>query len=148
MTINIEIEWLKGNDDIKSLAKATPKSAGFDLPAAIKKSVKILPSDFHLIPLGFKLAIPEGYEGQIRPRSGLAAKSGISVLNSPGTIDSDYRGELKAILINLGKSSFIIERGDRIAQIIIAKIPEISFIEKEILSETIRSSGGFGSTGN
>ncbi|PPR77365.1 MAG: Deoxyuridine 5'-triphosphate nucleotidohydrolase [Alphaproteobacteria bacterium MarineAlpha2_Bin1] len=147
MTIKIGIEWLEGNDDIKSLARATSNSAGFDLPAAIKKSVQILPSSFKLIPLGFKLAIPHGFEGQVRPRSGLAINFGISVLNSPGTIDSDYRGELKAILINLGNNMVTIKRGDRIAQLIIAQLPDINFVEKKILSDTPRSSGGFGSTG-
>ncbi len=148
MTIKIEIEWLTGNDDIKSLARATPHSAGFDLPAAIKKSVEIPPSSFSLVPLGFKLAIPNGLEGQIRPRSGLAIDSGISVLNSPGTIDSDYRGELKAILINLGQNTFTIKRGDRIAQLVISRLPNITFIESKILSDTTRSSSGFGSTGS
>ena len=147
MTLEIEIEWLDGNNDIKPLSKATTNSAGFDLSAALDYSIEINPSNFCLVPLGFKLAIPQGYEGQIRPRSGLAIKSGISVLNTPGTIDADYRGELKVILINLGKENVTINRGDRIAQLVITKLPEISFIEKKILSSTDRSSGGFGSTG-
>ena len=147
MTVDIEIQWLEGNDDIKPLTKATTNSAGFDLSAALNSSIKIYPSNFYLVPLGFKLSIPSGYEGQIRPRSGLALKSGISVLNTPGTIDADYRGELKVILINLGKEIFTVNRGDRIAQIVIAKLPEISFIEMKTLSSTDRSSGGFGSTG-
>lgn len=147
MVVKIEIEWIVGNDDIKSIAKATPNSAGFDLPAAINNCLHISPSNFQLIPVGFKLAIPLGYEGQIRPRSGLAIKSGVTVLNTPGTVDSDYRGELKVILINFGSKDFIIKRGDRIAQIIFNKVPDISFVEKKIISSTQRSTGGFGSTG-
>ena len=147
LKLEIEIEWLLGNEDLAALTKGTTGSAGFDLPAAIENNLTIEPLSYKLIPLGFKLAIPNGYEGQIRPKSGLAFKSGITVLNSPGTIDSDYRGEVKAILMNLGKNDFILNRGDRIAQLVISAIPDVSFIKKESLHNTKRSSGGFGSTG-
>ena len=145
--MEIEIEWLDGNNDIKPLSKATTNSAGFDLSAALDYSIKINPSNFCLVPLGFKLAIPQGYEGQIRPRSGLAIKSGISVLNTPGTIDADYRGELKVILINLGNKNFIVEKGLRIAQMVLCPITKANIKEVETLDNTKRGSGGFGSTG-
>lgn len=125
----------------------TVGSAGMDLQANIKEAVEIKPGKRALIGTGLFMKIPEGYEGQIRPRSGLAIKHGVSVLNSPGTIDSDYIGEIKVILINLGNESFEVNPGDRIAQIVFSKHERASFITVEALEETDRGEGGFGHTG-
>lgn len=126
---------------------ATPGSAGMDLAADIVEDLSILPGGKAIVPTGFAFAIPQGFEIQIRPRSGLAAKHGITVLNSPGTIDSDYRGEVKIILINLGSSTFVVHRGDRIAQAIVAPVSKLLVKEVETLEDTTRGPGGFGSTG-
>jgi dUTP pyrophosphatase len=125
----------------------TDGSSGMDLMANVEQTVKILPSEKKIISTGIIVAIPEQYEIQIRPRSGLAAKNGISVLNTPGTIDSDYRGEIKVILINLGKDIFEIKKNDRIAQMIVCPIIKVELEEVESLPETVRGKGGFGSTG-
>ena len=122
-------------------------SAGADIRAFLQESVTIKPLERGMIPTGLKFEIPLGYEMQIRPRSGLAAKNGITVLNTPGTIDSDYRGEVKIILINLGKEDFIVNNGDRIAQAVIAPVTQGKFIVANELSSTSRGEGGFGSTG-
>ena len=124
----------------------TDGSSGMDLMANVEQTVKILPGEKKIISTGIMLAIPEQYEIQIRPRSGLAAKNGISVLNTPGTIDSDYRGEIKIILINLGKNIFKIKKNDRIAQMIVRPIIKVELEEVESLPETVRGKGGFGST--
>jgi dUTP pyrophosphatase len=124
----------------------TDGSSGMDLMANVEQTVKILPGEKKIISTGIMVAIPEQYEIQIRPRSGLAAKSGISVLNTPGTIDSDYRGEIKVILINLGKDIFKIKKNDRIAQMIVCPIIKVELEEVENLPETVRGKGGFGST--
>ena len=124
----------------------TDGSSGMDLMANVEQTVKILPGEKKIISTGIMVAIPEQYEIQIRPRSGLAAKNGISVLNTPGTIDSDYRGEIKVILINLGKDIFEINKNDRIAQMIVCPIIKVELQEVESLPETIRGGGGFGST--
>ena len=124
----------------------TRGSSGMDLMAFLKEPIKILPSTSCLIPTGISIAIPEDVEIQIRPRSGLAAKSNISVLNTPGTIDSDYRGELKIILFNHGKKDFIVNNNDRVAQMVLMPILKIDFEEVNELPETMRGSGGFGST--
>ncbi len=126
---------------------ATEQSAGMDLEAAIDAPLTIGSGEWKLIPTGLGIALEAGYEAQIRPRSGLAAKHGVTVLNSPGTIDADYRGEIKIILINHGKEDFIIERGMRIAQMIIAEHSHVTWEQVSSLDETERSSGGFGSTG-
>ena len=125
----------------------TKGSSGMDLMAFLKEPIKILPNTSCLIPTGISIAIPEDVEIQIRPRSGLAAKSNISVLNTPGTIDSDYRGELKIILFNHGKKDFIVNNNDRVAQMVLMPVLKIDFEEVNELPETIRGSGGFGSTG-
>ena len=125
----------------------TDGSSGMDLMANVEQTVKILPGEKKIISTGIMVAIPEQYEIQIRPRSGLAAKNGISVLNTPGTIDSDYRGEIKIILINLGKDIFEIKKNDRIAQMIVCPIIKVELEEVENLPETVRGKGGFGSTG-
>lgn len=126
---------------------ATTHSAGMDVCAAIQEPICLSPGQRECVPLGIAIALPWPYEAQIRSRSGLAAKHGICVLNAPGTIDPDYRGELKAILINLGNEDFIIERGMRVAQIVIAKFEPIAWDQQDTLAETRRGEGGFGSTG-
>ena len=125
----------------------TSGSSGMDLSANINAKIKIEPGKTSIIPTGISLSIPKNFEIQIRPRSGLAAKSLVSVLNTPGTIDADYRGELKVILINFGKSTFIVEKGARIAQMVVCPIVKAKFREVENLDQTDRGSGGFGSTG-
>lgn len=122
-------------------------AAGIDLRAFLEDSFTLQPLERNLIKTGIFLEIPEGYEAQVRPRSGLALKKGITVLNAPGTIDADYRGEVGVILINLSKQPFVIENGDRIAQLVFAKVEQADLIEVEELSETSRGAGGFGSTG-
>tara|TARA_Y100000590_G_scaffold267820_1_gene300760 strand:- start:2889 stop:3326 length:438 start_codon:yes stop_codon:yes gene_type:complete len=125
----------------------TSKSSGMDLAAYIKNKININPGMTTIIPTGIAIAIPKNYEIQIRPRSGLAAKNGISVLNTPGTIDADYRGEIKIILINLSKKLFVVRPGDRIAQMVLCPIVKGKFKEVKKLPRTIRGKGGFGSTG-
>ena len=125
----------------------TSASAGMDLRANIDESITLKPLERAIIKTGLFIALPVGYEAQVRPRSGLAAKNGISVLNAPGTIDADYRGEVGVILVNLSNDNFTINDGDRIAQMVIAKFEQASWEEVEILSETKRGTGGFGSTG-
>lgn len=125
----------------------TPASAGLDLRANLESPINLLPMERKLIPTGLFIELPVGYEAQIRPRSGLALKKGITVLNSPGTIDADYRGELMVLLINLSNEAFLIENGERIAQMVIAKHEQIQWQIAETLSETGRGAGGYGSTG-
>ena len=132
---------------VKSPSYKTNGASGMDLIAFVKKPIKILPGETNLVPTGISIAIPEGYEIQIRPRSGLAAKNQITVLNTPGTIDSDYRGELKIILINHGKKEFIINNNDRVAQMVLTPVSKIELKEVEMLTNTNRGKGGFGSTG-
>ena len=125
----------------------TAESSGMDLSANINSSIDILPGQTAIIPTGLSMSIPQGYEVQIRPRSGIAAKKSVTVLNTPGTIDSDYRGEIKVILINLGKLSFTVEKGDRIAQMVLCPVIKAKLKEVEDLNTTSRGEGGFGSTG-
>lgn len=126
---------------------ATAFSAGMDLRANIEQSILLTPMERAIIPTGIYIALPEGFEAQIRPRSGLAAKFGITVLNTPGTIDADYRGEIKVILINLSKDTFEIKCGERIAQMVIARYEKANWIQTNSLDDTIRGKNGFGSTG-
>ena len=128
-------------------AYATPLSAGVDLRAALDAPVVLAPLGRALVPTGLYMQIPAGYEGQVRPRSGLAAKKGVTVLNTPGTIDADYRGEIKVILVNLSDAPFTIEPGERIAQMVFARCEQAQFEEVAALDETERGAGGFGSTG-
>tara|TARA_B100000686_G_C16327368_1_gene731370 strand:+ start:166 stop:603 length:438 start_codon:yes stop_codon:yes gene_type:complete len=137
----------KLNSKVQLPKYKTDGSSGMDLMAFIESSINIKPQESALIPTGISIAIPEDTEIQIRPRSGLAAKSSISVLNTPGTIDSDYRGEIKIILFNHGKEEFVINNNDRIAQMILMPIIKAEFEEVENLPKTLRGSGGFGSTG-
>jgi dUTP pyrophosphatase len=125
----------------------TTGSAGVDLCAFLNEEVVLKPLERKLIPTGLYLELPQGYEAQVRPRSGLALKSGISVLNSPGTVDSDYRGEVGVILVNLSSQDFTIKNGDRIAQMIVAEYVQVGFEEADTLEETVRGAGGFGHTG-
>jgi dUTP pyrophosphatase len=125
----------------------TIHAAGMDLRASIEKEIMIKPLERALIPTGLFIELPEGFEAQIRPRSGLAAKKGVTVLNSPGTIDADYRGEIKVILVNLSNENFVVENGERVAQMVIAKHERINWLETDELLDSGRGSGGFGSTG-
>jgi len=125
----------------------SPHAAGMDVRAALKEPVTLKPGERSLVPTGLQMALPEGYEAQIRPRSGLAWRNGITMLNTPGTIDADYRGEVKVLAVNLGSETFTINHGDRIAQMVIAPIQQLQVEEAGDLSETERGEGGFGSTG-
>ncbi len=147
--IKVEIKKLSHGESLPLPCYATMQSAGMDLYAALNDSAVLNPLERLLVPTGIVIAIPNGFEGQIRPRSGLAAKHGITVLNSPGTIDSDYLGEVKVCLINLSNQPYEIKRGDRIAQILITPVPEIIWnnIEEFYAKETARNEGGFGSSG-
>ncbi len=128
-------------------AYATTQSAGMDLRANIEEAIELKPLERRLVPTGLYMALPEGYEAQVRPRSGLALKHGITVLNTPGTIDADYRGEVGVVLVNLSNEPFSIEPGERIAQMVIAKYEQVELEEVEILDETERGAGGYGHSG-
>ena len=143
--VPVAILRLPHGDGLPLPAYATDGAAGMDVCAA--EDVELAPGGRHAVATGFALAIPEGYEIQVRPRSGLAFKHGISVPNAPGTIDSDYRGELKVLLINHGQETFSIARGDRVAQLVLAPVTRAAFTEVDDLDETARGAGGFGSTG-
>ena len=145
--IAIAIQHLPGNQDLPLPAYQTEHAAAMDLPAAVTAPVLVQPGQLVLIPCGFSLAIPSGYEGQVRPRSGLAIKHGLTVVNAPGTIDADYRGEVKVGLINLGKEPVQIERGMRIAQLLIAPVMRVNWQLADTLTVTERGTGGFGHTG-
>ena len=143
----VKILVKKFDKNIKLPAYKTSGSSGMDLAAYVKSRINIKPGKTSIISTGIAVAIPKNYEIQIRPRSGLAARKGISVLNTPGTIDSDYRGEIKIILINLSNKSFVVKSGDRIAQMILCPVAKGKLKEVKILPRTVRSKGGFGSTG-
>src|SRR3954467_14954772 len=145
--IVVRIKRAESGRDLPLPKKMTDHSAGFDLCAAVREAVRIEVGKIGLIPCGFSMALPVGWEAQIRPRSGLAAKQGITLINSPGTIDADYRGEVMVPVINLGSNPFVVERGMRIAQMLIARVPEVRLVEGEELDETERGEGGFGHTG-
>jgi dUTP pyrophosphatase len=145
--VKIPITIYPGNEDLALPAYQTPHAAAMDLCAAVTSTVSLAPGDILLVGCGFAMAVPEGFEAQVRPRSGLAARSGITVVNSPGTIDPDYRGEVKVALVNLGRAAFSIERGMRIAQLLVAPVARVMWEKTETLSETARGTGGFGHTG-
>jgi len=147
MTNSVKITKLENAADLPLPHYATEQSAGMDLAAAIDAPIVIKSGEVKIIPTGIAMALPAGMEAQIRPRSGLAAKHGVTVLNAPGTVDADYRGEFKVILINHGAEDFTIERGMRIAQVIIARYEHVTLEEVSSLDETKRGTGGFGSTG-
>lgn len=143
----VKIQKLPHGEGLELPFYATAQAAGADLRAAVSEDVIIKPGEHVLIKTGFTMALADGFEAQIRPRSGLAYKHGITVLNAPGTIDADYRGEVGVILINLSKEPFVVTRGERIAQMIVAPFVQASFSEVAELSETVRGEGGFGSSG-
>ena len=149
MSVVIAIKRLAHGEGLPLPAYETVHAAGMDLRAAIPEGepLTLRPGDRHAVPTGLAMAIPPGYEGQVRPRSGLAFRNGVTCLNAPGTVDADYRGEVKVILINLGPDDFTVRRGDRIAQLLIAPVVQASWRETEALDETARGEGGFGSTG-
>jgi dUTP pyrophosphatase len=143
----VKFKRLPGNEDIKLPARMSEWAAGFDVHAAVERPVVLGPGERALIPTGFAMAMPPQLEAQIRPRSGLALKHGITCLNSPGTIDADYRGEVKVLLVNLGTEPFTIERGERIAQMVFQTVPAVAIEECDELPDTARGAGGFGHTG-
>lgn len=145
--VQVQVLQVPGCEDLPLPAYATTSAAGVDLPAAVPEPVTLLPGERRLIPTGLRIALPEGYEAQVRPRSGLAIRHGIGMVNSPGTIDADYRGEIQVILINLGQEPFIIRRGDRIAQMVVAPVTRVAWVVADTLDETARGEGGFGHTG-
>ena len=145
--VTVEITRLAGHDDLALPAYETALSAGLDLAAAVFEPLVLDPGARTMVPSGLAIALPAGYEAQIRPRSGLAARDGITVLNSPGTIDADYRGEIKVILANLGTHPFTVERGMRIAQLVVAPVTRIAWEEVARLPDSARGTTGFGSTG-
>ena len=145
--INLRIQLLPHAMGLDLPEYQTPGSSGIDLRAAVEEPIIIENGERVMIPTGLKMEIPAGYEGQVRTRSGLAATRGLVVLNSPGTLDADYRGEVKVILMNLGSEPLTINRGDRVAQLVIAPVTRVAITEVEDVDETIRGSGGFGSTG-
>lgn len=147
MSLKIDIIKLEHGRGLALPFYATAGSAGVDLMAAVTEPMVLEPMQRALVPTGFCMGLPEGFEAQVRPRSGLSIKQGITVINAPGTVDSDYRGEIKVPLINLGQDAFTIERGTRIAQMVIAPVVQASFQEVAELDETDRGAGGFGSTG-
>jgi dUTP pyrophosphatase len=147
MSTVLRIQRLSHAEDLELPAYATEQAAGLDLRAAIDGAMVIQPGRHAMVPTGLAIALPAGHEGQVRPRSGLAHRHGVTVLNSPGTIDADYRGEVKVMLINHGHQPFTIARGDRIAQLVIAPVVQVAIHEVEALDDTARGEGGHGSTG-
>ena len=145
--VAVAVRRLPHGDNLPLPDYATPQSAGMDLLAATEAETAVVPGERVIVPTGIAIALPEGFEAQVRPRSGLAAKHGLTVLNSPGTVDADYRGEIKVILANTSTESFLIERGMRIAQLVIAPVVRADWVEVEQLPQSERSDGGFGSTG-
>jgi dUTP pyrophosphatase len=146
-TINLLIKKKEGCDDLPIPHYATQGSSGMDLYADVRGEVTLMPGEISLISSGIYISMPQGYEAEIRPRSGLALKHGISLVNAPGTIDSDYRGLLSLIMVNHGKAPFVIRRGDRIAQMVIKEVVRAEIVVTEELDSTMRSAGGFGHTG-
>jgi len=147
MSVRLEFKRLPHGADLPLPAYQSDLAAGLDLLAAVEGPLTLVPGKRALVPTGLAMALPAGFEAQVRPRSGLAAKHGVTVLNTPGTVDADYRGEVKVILINLGEDPFVVERGMRIAQMVIAPVVKADIHEVGALSETVRGTGGFGSTG-
>lgn len=147
--VPVGFRWLAHGNGLPVPRQQTAGAAGLDLAAALAPDeiVEIAPGSHAMIPTGFAIGLPQGYEAQIRPRSGLAARHGVTVLNAPGTVDADYRGEVKVLLINHGTAPFQVRRGERIAQMVVAPVCPVELIEKEALDETERGDGGHGSTG-
>ncbi len=147
LSFDVQIQLIAGNEDIELPRKMSELASGFDLYAAVTEDLLLSPGQRSLVPTGIAIAMPGGLEAQIRPRSGLAFKHGITCLNTPGTIDADYRGEIKVLLINLGQEPFTIKRNERIAQMVFQIVPDINLHQVDELSETVRGAGGFGHTG-
>ena len=147
--VTVQLKWLEHGRGLELPAYQSAGAAGFDIRAAVAadKPVTLAAGERALIPSGFSIAVPDGFELQVRPRSGLAMRHGVTVLNAPGTVDSDYRGEVMVLLVNLGGEPFRIERGERIAQCILAPVARAELVEAETLPDTMRGTGGFGSTG-
>ncbi len=145
--VAVPVARMPGNDDLPVPEPATSGSAGVDLRARLEEPLVLRPGERALIPTGFAIALPAGYEGQVRPRSGLALREGLTLLNSPGTVDSDYRGEIAVVAINLGQEPLTIKRGDRIAQLVIAPVARARLVAAEGLPPSARGTGGFGHTG-
>lgn len=145
--VDVDIVQLTHGADLPLPAYATPDSAGMDLMAAVNESISLAPGERMMIPTGIAIALPSGFEAQIRPRSGLALKNGLTLLNAPGTIDSDYRGEIGVILVNHSQETFMVEHGMRIAQMVVAPVLQISWNAVFSLNDSERGAGGFGSTG-
>ena len=146
-TVHVQIKRLPGLEGLPLPQRMTEHAAGCDVCAAVAAPVSLAPMEIALIPCGFAMAVPLGYEAQVRPRSGLSTKFGVTMVNSPGTIDADYRGEVCVPLINLGRNTFVVERGMRIAQMLILPVPKTEFIEVNDLETTVRGDRGFGHTG-
>lgn len=145
--IDVKMLKLPGNEDVPLPVKMSSGASGYDLHAAVAEAVTLHPGERALIPTGFSISMPDGLEAQVRPRSGLAFKHGITTLNTPGTIDADYRGEVKVLLINLGQEPFTVNRGERIAQMVFQLVPAVSITLTDSLDHTPRGAGGFGHTG-
>lgn len=143
----LKIEVMPGNEDLGLPAYATEGSAGMDLKAALTDPLTLKPGERGVVPTGLKMAIPSGFEGCVRPRSGLAMKQGLTLTNAPGTVDSDYRGEVKVLVINLGQEPVILKRGERIAQLLISPVAHAQIVKVEQVDDTQRGAGGFGHTG-
>ncbi len=143
----LKIEILPGSEDLGLPAYATERAAGLDLKAALTEPLVLKPGERGIVPTGLKMAIPAGFEGCVRPRSGLAMKQGLTLTNSPGTVDSDYRGEVKVLVINLGQELVTLKRGDRIAQMLISPVAQAEVVKVQSVDDTERGSGGFGHTG-
>lgn len=145
--MRLQVRRLPGSEDIALPEYETEGASGLDLRAAVREELTLCPGEIRLVPTGLAVSIPRGYEGQIRPRSGLALRYGIGMVNSPGTIDSDYRGEIGLIVVNWGREPFVIRRGDRIAQMVIAAVSKAEVVEVQDLESTPRGDGGFGHSG-
>ena len=148
MELELRVKRVRAEDaDIPAPRYMSEDAAGMDLHAAVREPLTLAPGARAKVPTGYAIALPRGYEGQVRPRSGLADKHGVTLLNSPGTVDSDFRGEMQVILVNLGSEPYVIERKARIAQLVVAPVSRVRLVEVETLDETVRGSGGFGSSG-
>ncbi|WP_375142925.1 dUTP diphosphatase [Paenibacillus sp. D2_2] len=147
LSFDVQLKRMPGNEDVELPRKMSELASGFDLYAAVTQEIRLQPGERFLVPTGIAIAMPAGLEAQIRPRSGLAFKHGITCLNTPGTIDADYRGEIKVLLINLGHEAFTITRNERIAQMVFQTVPEVNLLTVDDLSDTERGAGGFGHTG-
>lgn len=145
--VTLRVKRLQGNEDLALPSYETEGASGLDLRAAVIGDVTLRPGDIRLVPTGLAISLPRGYEAQVRPRSGLALKHGVGMVNAPGTVDADYRGEIGVILINWGRKPFVIKRGDRIAQLVITRVSRAEVLEVDRLEPTARGEGGFGHSG-